>query len=53
MLIKLALDLVVDAVTEVAKEKAAESDNDLDDRWVEQLENNKQLIKDSVKKKRG
>jgi hypothetical protein len=52
LLIKWAVSAVLDVVIDVAKSKVAESDNDIDDRWVEQLENNKDLIKDTIKGKR-
>ena len=51
MLIKWAINAVIDLVIEAAEEKAKETDNDLDDTFVAQLKNNKELIKATVKGK--
>ena len=51
MLIKWAISAVIDVVIDAAAEKAKETDNDLDDKFVAQLVNNKELLKATVRGK--
>ena len=50
-LIRWLIDAVIDLIIEAAEIKSKETDNDIDDTFVAQLKNNKELIKATVRGK--